>query len=325
MAKQRSVLDRVRQWPAWAKGLAALIAVGAVAAIVLLARSRPQPPSQVFIPAAGGSVEETPSAASPLPTPSATAAAAAQAVSPPPTPTPSSASGEIPVYTYKIVNVYPHDRDAFTQGLVYVDGVLYEGTGLYGRSSLRIVDLETGEPVKLQKLPIDFFGEGITVMGDKLYQLTWKSRLGFVYDRETFDLLKQFTYRSEGWGITHDGERLIVSDGSALLYFWDPETLEELGRVTVRDDKGPVMRLNELEYVNGEVFANVWQTNRIARIDPKTGRVVGWIKLGGLLTKEDMSRPVDVLNGIAYDAEGDRLFVTGKLWPKLFEIELVRK
>jgi len=228
-----------------------------------------------------------------------------------------------PVYSYNVVNTYPHDRSAFTQGLVFEGGVLYEGTGLNGRSTLRRVELETGEVLQIHELPAQFFGEGVTVYGNDIIQLTWQSHVGFVYDRDSFELLQEFNYSTQGWGITHDGERLIMSDGTATLYFLDPETFEEIGRVGVYDNDGSVNRLNELEYVQGEIYANVWQTNCIARIDPQTGQVVGWIELKGLLTPEDRGEPVDVLNGIAYDAENARLFVTGKLWPKLFEIELI--
>jgi glutamine cyclotransferase len=228
-----------------------------------------------------------------------------------------------PVFTFTVVNTYPHDRKAFTQGLVIADGMLYEGTGLRGQSTLRRVDLTTGHVVQLHALPAHVFGEGITVYRDTIIQLTWQSRVGFVYDTYSFALLQEFTYPTEGWGITHDGSHLIMSDGTATLYFRHPETFAEVGRIVVHDDTGPVTRLNELEYIQGEIYANVWQTERIAKIDPQTGRVTGWIDLRGLLQPEDVLRPVDVLNGIAYDAEHDRLFVTGKLWPKLFEIRLV--
>jgi glutamine cyclotransferase len=235
-------------------------------------------------------------------------------------------SDEIPVYGYKILKTYPHDPKAFTQGLVYYkDDILYEGTGMWGESSLRKVDLKTGQVLQIHTLPSDIFGEGITLWGDKIIQLTWQHRKGFVYDRETFTLLREFSYPTEGWGITHDGTRLIMSDGSATLFVWDPETLQEIGRIEVRDDKGPVVRLNELEYIRGLIYANVWQTDRIAIIRPDDGHVVGWIDLSGLLAPEDRHARVDVLNGIAYDAEGDRLFVTGKYWPKLFQIQLIKK
>jgi glutamine cyclotransferase len=227
------------------------------------------------------------------------------------------------LYSYEVVNTYPHDLRAFTQGLVYEDGLLYEGTGLRGESTLRRVELETGTVLQQRDLPADLFGEGVTVFGDRIVQLTWQSNVGFVYDKESFELLRDFDYPTEGWGITHDGERLIMSDGTSTLHFLDPATLEETGGVEVLDGDRAVDRLNELEYVRGEVYANVWQTDLIARIAPETGRVTGWIDLTGLLNAEDRSEPVDVLNGIAYDAEGDRLFVTGKLWPTLFEIILV--
>ena len=227
-------------------------------------------------------------------------------------------------YSYEIINSYPHDPAAFTQGLIYLDGVLYEGTGRYGQSSLRQVDLETGDVLTLTTMPEQYFGEGITILDDKIYQLTWKSQTGFIYDQNSFELLETFSYPTEGWGITHDGEQLIMSDGTNNLYFLDPDTLAVNGRLPVHDDQGnPVMRLNELEYIDGEIYANIWQTNYIARINPETGQVTAWLDLTGLLSPDSLSQPVDVLNGIAYDAENGRLFVTGKLWPVLFEIELV--
>ena len=255
-----------------------------------------------------------PATATPVPTPTSHI----------PTSPPDLAAAEpVPSYSLQVIKAYPHDPEAFTQGLVIADGVLYEGTGLRGRSSLRRVDLETGNVLQSLELDPQFFGEGVTVLGGRIYQLTWQSHVGFVYDKDSFELLGEFQYPTEGWGITHDGERLIMSDGTATLHFLDPETLEEIGQVQVYDDSGPVIRLNELEYVQGEVYANVWQTDRVARIDPGTGRVTGWIDLSGLLGPEDYSPPVDVLNGIAYDAATDRLFVTGKLWPKLFEIAIL--
>ena len=233
-------------------------------------------------------------------------------------------SPTIPVYTYKVVNTFPHDRAAFTQGLVYARGRLYEGTGEYGSSSVRRVDLQTGRVLQARALAPDHFGEGITIFGNRIIQLTWQSNIGFVYDAATLQPRRQWRYATEGWGITHDGRRLIMSDGTATLRFLDPTTFRETNRIEVHDDLGPVGQLNELEYIRGEIYANVWETDRIARISPRTGRVTAWIDLSGLLDAEDRSTPVDALNGIAYDAQGDRLFVTGKFWPKLFEIDLVR-
>ena len=240
-------------------------------------------------------------------------------------PEPSTNSNLIPVYTYKVVNTYPHDRSAFTEGLVFEDGVLYEGTGLNGYSNLRIVKLETGETLQIYELPPQFFGEGVTIYGNKIIQLTWKSHIGFVYDKYSFKLLQEFNYPDEGWGITHDGKHLIMSDGSSTLHFLDPETFEEISRIEVSTNDIPVTKINELEYIQGEIYANIWQIERIARIDPLTGQVVGWIDLKGILSPEDHSETVDVLNGIAYDAKNSRLFVTGKFWPKLFEIELIEQ
>ncbi|MBA7569025.1 hypothetical protein ES708_10762 [subsurface metagenome] len=228
----------------------------------------------------------------------------------------------VPVYTYKVINAYPHDRSAFTQGLVFEDGVLYEGTGLYGYSTLRRVKLETGEILQIRELPPQFFGEGVTIYGNKIIQLTWRSHIGFVYDKYSFKLLKKFNYPDEGWGITYDGKHLIMSDGTATLHFLDPETFEEINQIEVSANKIPITRINELEYIQGEIYANIWQTERIARIDPLTGQVICWIDLKGILSPEDHSETVDVLNGIAYDAKNNRLFVTGKFWPKIFEIEL---
>lgn len=230
-----------------------------------------------------------------------------------------------PVYSYRIVNTYPHDQDAFTQGLVFENGVIYEGTGLYGKSSLRKVDLETGNILQIYELPARYFGEGITIFEDIIVQLTWKSNTGFIYDKRGFKLLRDFTYATEGWGITHDGKRLIMSDGTSTLYFLNPETFRIIGHTEVYDNNLPVNRLNELEYINGQIYANVWQTNDIAIIDPQSGQVSGWIDLSGLVPSQYASTSIDVLNGIAYDTEKERLFITGKLWPWLFEIKLVLK
>jgi glutamine cyclotransferase len=227
------------------------------------------------------------------------------------------------MYTYKIVNSYPHDREAFTQGLFYEDGVLYEGTGRNGYSELRKVELQTGKVLQTYELSEEFFGEGITVYGEKIIQLTYLSNVGFVYNKETFELLREFNYPTAGWGITNDGKQLIMSDGTQKLYFLDTETFQQVRQIEVYDRGVSVWGLNELEYVKGQIYANVWPTKRIARISPKTGRVISWIDLRGLLTGQDYAMQVDVLNGIAYDKEKGRLFVTGKLWPKLFEIKLI--
>jgi glutamine cyclotransferase len=231
----------------------------------------------------------------------------------------SPASSEPANYTYTVVNVYPHDQTAFTEGLVFEDGALYEGTGRWGQSTLRRVDLETGTVTQLHSLDNNLFGEGITIFGDRIIQLTWTSGKGFVYDESSFDLLREFTYSTEGWGITHDGSKLIMSDGTATLYFLDPETFQIIGQIEVRDEE-PVTKLNELEYIDGRVYANIWMEEKIAIINPQTGQVTGWINLEGL---EAGNPNADVLNGIAYDAEADRLFVTGKLWANLYEIELL--
>ena len=236
---------------------------------------------------------------------------------------PSTNSKIIPVYTYKVVTTYPHDRSAFTEGLVFEDGLLYEGTGLHGNTTLRRVKLETEEILQICKLPPPFFGEGVTIYGNKIIQLTWRSHIGFVYNKYNFKLLQEFNYPDEGWGITHDGKHLIMSDGTSILHYLDPETFEEIYQIEVTANGIPVTGINELEYIQGEIYANIWKKELIARIDPLTGQVVGWIDLKGILSPENHSETVDVLNGIAYDVKNERLFVTGKFWPKLFEIELV--
>jgi glutamine cyclotransferase len=239
---------------------------------------------------------------------------------------PQRSGGPVPTYGYEVVRSYPHDQAAFTQGLIVRSGVFYEGTGLNGRSGIRKVKLETGEVLQMKPLSQEYFGEGITDWKGQIIQITWRSEVGFVYDMETFEQTRRWTYTGEGWGLTHDDTRLIMSDGTAQVRFLDPATLKETGRITVRDANGPVEHLNELEYVKGEIFANVWTTDRIARISPKDGRVTGWIDLAGLLSPAEratVERAGGVLNGIAYDAAGDRLFVTGKLWPRVFEIKIV--
>jgi glutaminyl-peptide cyclotransferase len=230
-----------------------------------------------------------------------------------------------PVYGYRVIHTYPHDPAAFTQGLEYRGGFLYEGTGLNGQSTLRKVELSTGKV--LQEIHIDpqYFGEGISVFNQRILELTWQSHRGFIYDRTTFQLQRTFDYPGEGWGLTNDGQQMFMSDGTAEIRVWNPATLQETRRFTVHDGATPIAELNELEYVRGEIYANVWQTDRIARISPKDGTVMGWIDLSDLLPAADIAAGANVLNGIAYDAVSDRLFVTGKLWPKLFEIQLVRK
>ena len=225
-------------------------------------------------------------------------------------------------YTYQIIHSYPHDETAFTQGLVIENGVLYEGTGLYGSSTLRRVDLETGNVTQLQLLSNGLFGEGITVFDNKIIQLTWQNKIGFVYDKTSFEVLEQFEYSTEGWGLTHNGSALIMSDGTSTLYFLDPQTFQTVKQVDVYNNQGPVTMLNELEYINGSVFANIWKEDTIVIINPQTGNVTGQIDLTGLEDSLNQTNH-DVLNGIAYDQNENRFFVTGKNWSKLFEIKLV--
>jgi glutamine cyclotransferase len=225
--------------------------------------------------------------------------------------------------TYRVVHTYPHDPHAFTQGLVFVDGHLYESTGLNGQSTLRMVDLESGRVVQTQPVNNKYFAEGLTTWGSTLVQLTWETHTALVYDRFSFRLLRTFSYAGEGWGLTEDGKSLILSDGTATLRFFDPATFHEVRRILVKDGPEPVLYLNELEYIHGQIYANIWHSDRIARIDPNNGKVLGWIDLKGLLPENEHSSPEAVLNGIAYDSAHNRLFVTGKLWPKLFEIEIV--
>ena len=275
----------------------------------------------------------------PTPFPTATAAAGTTSAEPDALPTaypsaptpvevpdaylaPVAAAGSDTVWTYRVVNEYPHDAAAYTQGLVIEDNqtTLLEGTGR--DSSLRRVDLQSGQVLQFLLLPEEYFGEGITLFGDRIYQLTWRSETGFVYDSETFEQLARFFYPHQGWGLTHDDSHLIVSDGSDTVRFWDPETMQEITQIQVSSADGPVTQLNELEYVNGEIWANIWHTDLIARISPEDGRVLGWIDLSGLIDPQLLTDSEAVLNGIAYDDASGRLFVTGKLWPSLFEIEV---
>ncbi len=231
---------------------------------------------------------------------------------------------EVPTYSYKIKNSWPHDRRAYTQGLIFFEGLLWESTGQYGASSLRKVELKTGKVIKQISVPANYFAEGMTVFQNKVFQLTWQEHKGFIYDPATFQKQGEFNYTGEGWGLTHDGESLIMSDGTDRIRFLDPSTLTTTRTISVTERDEPIDQLNELEYIDGEIYANIYQTDRIARISPKTGKILGWIDLTGLLSTKDRTGGEDVLNGIAYDEAGKRLFVTGKLWPKLFEIEIVK-
>jgi glutaminyl-peptide cyclotransferase len=235
-----------------------------------------------------------------------------------------SPASSTPVYAYKVVHAYPHDPNAFTQGLIYLNGFLYESTGLYGRSTLRMVELSTGRVIRQDVVPAQYFAEGLTNWKSNLLQLTWKAGEAFEYDLFSFQRERDFRYSGEGWGLTEDGRELIMSDGSADLRMLDPNNFREISRVHITDGGAPVTELNELEWVRGEVYANIWQTDRIARISLKTGKVLSWIDCTGLLPASDRTGHEDVLNGIAYDSQHDRLFLTGKLWPKLFEIKVVR-
>ena len=227
----------------------------------------------------------------------------------------------ISYYDYEIVNSYPHNKNAFTQGLLYKDGYLYEGTGLKGKSSLRKVDLETGEIEKIYQLDNKYFGEGITILNDKIYQLTWKANTGFVYNLD-FEVVEKFDYKTEGWGLTHNNKELIMSDGSSKLYFFNPKTFKKTKEITVTKNGKKVNNINELEYIKGKIYANIWQKDYIVIINPLDGKISGIIDLEGIINPDNFDHEINVLNGIAYDSKNDRLFVTGKLWPKLFEIKV---
>jgi glutamine cyclotransferase len=236
-----------------------------------------------------------------------------------------SIHAQTPEYGYQVVHTYPHDPNAFTEGLEYRAGFLYESTGLKGRSWLRKEKLDTGQVLQQIDLDPQYFGEGITILNQQIVQLTYMTEIGFVYDQSNFHVKRTFNYSGEGWALANDGQNIYMDDGSAQIRVWDPVTLQEKRRITVHDHGQPVTNVNELEWVRGEIYANIWQTNRIARISPADGRVLGWINLEGILPAADRGGQEDVLNGIAYDVLGDRLFVTGKQWPKLFEIKVVRK
>ena len=226
------------------------------------------------------------------------------------------------IYRYQIVNMWPHDSNAFTQGLILSDGKLLESTGQEGFSSLRRVDLETGKILKKVDVPVPYFAEGITLLNGKIYQLTWQHQLGFIYDAQSLERVGEFKYTGEGWGLATDGKSLILSDGTNRLRFLDPSDFHVARTISVQDGQTPVNELNELEFVQGEIYANVWHDNRIATIDPQSGRVTAWIDLKGLMPESELPDPEAVLNGIAYDQASDKLYVTGKLWPRIFEIKI---
>jgi len=242
------------------------------------------------------------------------------------TPTPKATfNDKTTVYGYEVVHTFPHDPNAFTQGLVFHEGNFLESTGEVGRSSLRRVEIDSGKVLQRVEVPPPYFAEGITLLKGKIYQLTWQQQLGFVYDALTFEKIAQFNYTGQGWGLANDGQSLILSDGSNRIRFLDPETFQVQRSIAVLDGATPIEELNELEYIKGEIYANIWHAKRIARVDPQTGKVVGWIDLSGLLAPGEVQDEEAVLNGIAYDEASGRLFVTGKLWPKLFEIRLTKK
>jgi glutamine cyclotransferase len=236
----------------------------------------------------------------------------------------NAANAVVPKYGYQIVNILPHDAHAFTQGLVVADGKFLESTGQEGQSSLRSVEPATGKVLKKVDVASPYFAEGIALLNGKIYQLTWQQQTGFVYDAQTFERVGQFNYDGEGWGLTTDGKSLILSDGSSRIRFIDPATFRVTRTIDVLEGQTPVLDLNELEYVEGEIYANVWHDNRIATIDPQTGRVTSWINLAGLMPEGELTDQEAVLNGIAYDPASKKLFVTGKLWPRIFEIKVKR-
>ena len=234
-------------------------------------------------------------------------------------------SSAAPIYTYKVIAKYPHSTDSYTEGLFYLDGMFYEGTGRAGQSAVLVVDPKTGKITQRHNLSSEYFGEGIVDWGPNIYEWTWTSHVCFVYDRRTLRLVKQFTYAGEGWGMTRTDKELITSDGTATLRFRDPDTFKETHKIVVREGSIRVDKLNELEFINGEIYANIWHSDMLVRISPRDGQVIAWIDLTGLLPGEQKVDDESVLNGIAYDAQHDRLFVTGKLWPTLFEIKVIAR
>jgi len=236
-----------------------------------------------------------------------------------------SCANAAPVYGYKIIATYPHSTESYTEGFFYLDGIFYESTGINGHSAVMAIAPETGRILQRHDLPSEYFGEGIIDWGSNVYQWTWKSHVCFVYDRFSLQLVKQFTYTGEGWGMTRTAKELITSDGTATLRFRDPETFRESRHILVRDGGKMVSQLNELEFIKGEIYANIWHSDRIARISPLDGHMIAWIDLSGLLPADQRPDAESVLNGIAYDPQHDRLFVTGKRWPQVFEIEIIRR
>lgn len=288
--------------------------IGALAVVLLgsNAKDASQSPTQTPVQTPSSTPSQTPS-----PTPT-------QTPSPTPTPTKTPQISAL-IYTYTIVNMFQHDKYAFTQGLVVESNdVLLEGTGNYGVSSLRRVGLRNGTVLQEYKLSNEYFGEGIALVGDKIIQLTWQNYTGFVYDKTTFELLGKFNLTTEGWGLTYNGTHLILSDGTSKLYFLDPNTFQIVGSVNVHDGNMSIAKLNELEYINstGEVYANIWEDQKIAIINPQTGQVKAYIDLTGLY---QTSNPNAVLNGIAYNQNTGQLYVTGKYWPSLYEIQITPK
>jgi glutaminyl-peptide cyclotransferase len=235
----------------------------------------------------------------------------------------ASPSWAAPILGYKVVAKFPHSTASYTEGFFYLDGLFYEGTGIEGHSALLAIEPQTGRIVQKRDLPPQYFGEGIIDWGPNVYQWTWQTHVGFVYDRFSLRPIRQFTYSGEGWGMTRTAREIITSDGSAILRFRDPVTFQETRHLVVKDGATEVDQLNELEFIKGEIYANIWHSDRIARISPRDGHVIAWIDFSGLLPADQMINQESVLNGIAYDPKGDRLFVTGKQWPAIFEVKVV--
>lgn len=228
----------------------------------------------------------------------------------------------VPIYPYKVINTFPHDENAFTEGLVYEAGFLYESSGTINESNLRKIDLKTGEILKFIKLDENYFATGVTLYHNKIFQLTLKSNVGFVYDKDSFKLINKFYYNTEGWGITHNDEHLIMSDGTDKIYFLNPKNFKNVYSIKVHDEFKTVTKINELEFIQGEIYANIWKSNKIARISPHSGKITGWLELKGLLTPKEYKK-AGMLNGIAYNKNNNHIFITGKMWPKIYEVKLM--